>query len=148
MMHDPLEEQPGPLPHPRFPQASRLRDSAARRHHKPRADHAGQRLAVLSVLRHFPSEHTRQFPCCRLNHDELPVENAAKRVVGCQRQIPGRLKERIDCGRHRTTAAVPQDDNKPQAAPQMIDCVSQAAEHVVAETVAGNPDDEQVVRPR
>src|ERR1700722_19644092 len=67
-------------------------------------------------------------------------------MVGSQGQVSGRVEECIDSGGHSATTAVSQDNNEPQAASQVIDRVSQAAKYIVADSIAGNPDHEQVVR--
>jgi hypothetical protein len=41
---------------------------------------------------------------------------------------------------------VSKDDDEPQAGAQMVYRISQAAEYVVAQAVAGNPDHEQIIR--
>ena len=57
-------------------------------------------------------------------------------MIGRQRQISGGLKKGIDRRRQGTAAAVPQNDDKLQAALQVFDRVSQAAEYVVGVDVA------------
>ena len=98
------------------------------------------------VLGHFVAERIDKAPRGGLHDNQLPIENAAERIVGDQRQISRRVEKGIDrCG-EGAAAAVAEDDDQSETALQMLDCVAQAPQYIVAKAIAGYTDHEQVVR--
>ncbi|HTI79376.1 MAG TPA: hypothetical protein VL614_02875, partial [Acetobacteraceae bacterium] len=80
-----------------------------------------------------------------LHDNQLPIENAAERMVGDQWQISRRVEKGIDRGGEGAAAAVAEDDDQSQAALQMLDGVAQASQYIVAKAIAGDTDHEEVV---
>ena len=81
-----------------------------------------------------------------MDDDEQAIENIAQRMALGKREINLRLEKNIDSGRYGPAAAVPQDDDKLQAATEVIERVPEAAEYFAAEAIASDTDDEQVIR--
>ena len=82
-----------------------------------------------------------------MHDDEQPIEDAAQRVLGGEREISLRVEEDVHGGRHGAAAAVPKDHDELEAVAEVVDRVLEAAEHLAAEAVAGDADDEEIVRP-
>jgi hypothetical protein len=47
----------------------------------------------------------------------------------------------------RSAPAVAENDDGAQAVLQMVDSIAETAHDIVTQTVAGSPDDEEVIRP-
>jgi hypothetical protein len=68
-------------------------------------------------------------------------------MIGGQCQVTCRIEKRVDRGRKSAAAAVTEDDNEPEAAPQVFRSIAKAPEDLIAESITGYSNDEQIVRP-
>ena len=107
----------------------------------------GECLAISCVFHHIGSKRIRKLPRRSLNGNKLPIKNVTQSVIGDQRQVFGRFKKSIHGGGQGSTTAVPKYYDKSEASSQMFDRVPQTAKHVVPQTIAGDADNKQVIRP-
>src|SRR5262249_30170850 len=75
------------------------------------------------------------------------VENAAKGMLGRERQIVGWVQEHVYGRRQGAASAVAQCNDKLEAAAQILNRILQASEHFPTQAVACNADHTKIVPP-
>ncbi len=88
-----------------------------------------------------------QSPGRGVNDDMQPVDHRTHRVLRRERQVAGGIQKDVHGGGDGAAAAVPEHDQQLQAVVEMFEGVVEAAAHILAEGVAGDADDEQIIGP-
>src|SRR5262249_52957793 len=81
----------------------------------------------------------------RLDDEQRPIENAAKRMLVRQRQIVSRVQKNVDGRREGGASAVAQHNDKLEAAAQILNRILQTAKHFPAQPISCNTDYKKIV---
>jgi hypothetical protein len=109
--------------------------------------HLYQGLSVSWTELNVRTKRCDQLLCGRLHDKKQAIQDTAQRMLGRERQVVAGVQEHINCRRQGATSAVAQHHDELQAATKVLNRVLDASKHLGAQAIAGDANDEEIVRP-